>query len=210
MSKESETFVDFEHGLNTAARKLRQALCDEAETPQYIETLPRRGYRFLMEVEEAAHEPSRIPEESHAIRPVSPSAHPQRRRRWFSLEIMGIALAAAITVALTAWQKLGRRTAADAFAIHSLTVLPLENLSRNPDEEYFAEGLTDSLITDLGKIADLRLISRTSVLSYRSQSKSVPQIARELNVDAIVEGTVPRSGNRGRPEGFLRRKGPSY
>ena len=80
--------------------------------------------------------------------------------------------------------------------IDALAVLPLENLSHDPDQEYFADGLTDALITDLGKVSGLRVISRTSVMSYKKTSKSLPQIARELDVGAFVEGTVLRSGDR--------------
>ena len=80
--------------------------------------------------------------------------------------------------------------------IESLAVLPLENLSRDPEQEYFADGLTDALITDLGQISSLRVISRTSVMQYKGTKKPLPEIARELNVDAAVEGTVLRSGSR--------------
>jgi TolB-like protein/Tfp pilus assembly protein PilF len=131
------TFVDFEHNLNFSVRQVRAALRDSARKPRFIETLPRRGYRFMAAVTEASTQ-----------------------------------------------------------AISSLAVLPLENLSNDPEQEYFADGMTDELITELAKIGTLRVISRTSVQSYRRARKPLAQIARRLNVDAVVEGTVLRSGNR--------------
>ena len=79
--------------------------------------------------------------------------------------------------------------------IESVAVLPFENLSGDPAQEYFADGMTEELVTDLGKISPLRVISRTSVMRYKGSRKPLPEIARELNVDAIVEGTVQRSGD---------------
>lgn len=131
----ADTFVDFEQGLYNAAKKLREALGDTAEAPRYVETLPRRGYRFIGTL-----------------------AGPQR--------------------------------------IESLAVLPLENLSGDPEEEYFADGMTEALITSLAKVGALRVISRTSAMRYKKSDKSLPQIAQELNVEAVVEGTVLRSGKR--------------
>ncbi len=132
----ADTFVDFEQGLYNAVRRLREALGDPPETPQYTETLPRKGYRFI------------------GTLAVSP----------------------------------GR--------IESLAVLPLENLSRDPEQEYFAEGLTEALITTLAKIGGLRVVSRTTVMQYKGVHKPLWEIARELQVDAVVEGTVLRSGRR--------------
>jgi TolB-like protein len=88
------------------------------------------------------------------------------------------------------------KTAATPPGIDSIAVLPLQNLSRDPEQEYFADGLTDALITDLGRVITLRVISRTSVMQYKGTTKPLPEIARELNVDAAVEGTVQRSGGR--------------
>src|SRR6266702_4643610 len=137
----SDTFVDFDHGINNAIKRLREALGDTAETPRFVETLPRRGYRFICCTE--------VPKKTAARR------------------------------------------------IQSLAVLPLENLSRDPEQEYFADGLTEALITSLAKISALRVTSRTSAMKYKGvRSKSVPEIARELGVDRIVEGTVLRSGAR--------------
>ena len=130
------TFVDFEQGLNAAVKRLREALDDSAETPRLIETLPRRGYRFIGSL---AAKPGRI---------------------------------------------------------ESLAVLPLENLSRDPEQDYFAEGMTEALITSLAKIGALRVVSRTSVMQYKGVRKSLRDIAGELQVDGVVEGAVQRSGER--------------
>lgn len=136
----NNTFVDFEHNLNFGVRQIRAALHDRADKPRFIETLPRRGYRFIAAIEQAL--------------PKSPNS------------------------------------------IESLAVLPLENLSQDPEQEYFADGMTDELITELAKIKALRVISRTSVQPFKRVRKPLPEIARRLNVDAVVEGTVLRNANR--------------
>src|SRR5262249_40630084 len=132
----SHTFVDFDHGINNAIKRLREALGDTADTPRYVETIPRRGYRFIGRIER------------------------------------------------------------EAARFRSLAVLPLENLSRAPEQEYFAEGLTEALITVLAKIGGLRVVSRTSAMIYQGARKPLREIARELEVDTIVEGTVLRVGDR--------------
>jgi len=132
----SDTFVDFEQGLNNSAKRLREALSDPADAPCFVETIPRRGYRFIANI----------------------NASPRQ--------------------------------------IESLVVLPLENLSRDPEQEYFADGLTEALINNLAQIAALQVISRTTAMRYKKTDKTLPQIARELKVDAIIEGTVLRSGER--------------
>src|ERR1700745_1043901 len=125
----TDTFVDFEQGLYNAIKRLREALGDSPETPRYIETLPRRGYRFCGSL----------------------ATSPRH--------------------------------------IESIAVLPLENLSRDPEQDYFAEGMTEALITSLAKIGALRVVSRTTAMQYKGVRKSLPEIARELGVDAVVEGT---------------------
>jgi TolB-like protein len=133
----ADTFVDFDNSLNTAINKIREALGDSAEKPQFVETLPRRGYRFVGSLEDKKSE-----------------------------------------------------------GFHSLVVLPLENLSRDPEQDYFADGLTEALITNLAKISALRVVSRTSAMLYKGVRKPLAEIARELGVDVILEGTVLRSGDR--------------
>jgi TolB-like protein/Tfp pilus assembly protein PilF len=132
----ADTFVDFDNGLNTAINKIREALGDSADNPRFIETLSRRGYRFLGDL----------------------NGSPDR--------------------------------------IQSLLVLPLENLSGDPEQEYFADGLTEALITSLAKIGALRVLSRTTAMHYKSVRRPLPEIARELGVDAVAEGTVLRAGER--------------
>ncbi|HMC21841.1 MAG TPA: winged helix-turn-helix domain-containing protein, partial [Thermoanaerobaculia bacterium] len=135
-----DTFVDFEAGMNSAVKRLRDALGDSAETPRFVETLPRRGYRFIAEVEQP--------------RPETPPR------------------------------------------IKSVAVLPLQNLIGDPAQDFFVDGMTDALITRLAQIAALRVTSRTSVMRYKETDKPLPEIARELKVDAVIEGAVTRSGGR--------------
>ena len=147
-----ETFGDFEHGVNSAVRKLREALGDSAETPRFIETLPKRGYRFIAPVAEA-----------------SPAFRPERE---------------------------------------ALAVLPLQNLSGDVEQEYFSDGVTDALITELGKVGALRVISRQSVIQYKGAKKPLAEISQELKVDAVLEGTVQRAGDRVRITAQLVRARP--
>ena len=132
----ADTFVDFDQGLNNAIKRLREALGDSPESPRFIETVPRRGYRFIAS--------------------------------------LGSSLK----------------------GIESLAVLPFENLSRDPEQEYFADGLTEAVITSLAKIRALKVISRTTVMHYKDTRKPLREIARELEAQGIVEGTVLRSGER--------------
>lgn len=179
----ADTFVDFEGGLNTAVNKLRAALGDSAESPRFIETVGRRGYRFIARVERPDLAPAM------ALEP------PQRSsilQRWLKLALVlaGVASAAA---AVWAWRS---RSAAGARVIRSLAVLPFSNFSGNADEEYFVDGMTEALITDLASIRSLRVISRQSVMRYKGSRSSLGQIAKELGVDAVVEGSAVRSGTR--------------
>lgn len=169
----ADTFVNFEHGLNAAVKRLRQALSDSAENPRFVETLPRRGYRFIAPVQ------TENEEEPKTVAPLRP------RRRW-------LVAVAAVSIVLSVVAFYYFRPP----RIRSLVVLPLENLSADPAQEFFAEGMTAELITELGQIGELRVISRTSAMTYKGSHKSLPQIARELNVDAVIEGSVLRSGNR--------------
>ena len=192
----TDTFVDFEHGLNFAIKKIRDALGDDSETPRYIQTMPRRGYRFIAPVDAVASLVLDLKPHPAAPAPAGRPPEASRPRRWMVVAVAGAVVAiAAVLLALNAG-KLRHRLPAAPPRIESIAVLPLENLSRDPEQEYFADGLTDSLITDLGKISTLRVISRTSVMQYKGTRKPLPEIARELNVDAVVEGTVQRSGSR--------------
>jgi TolB-like protein/DNA-binding winged helix-turn-helix (wHTH) protein/Flp pilus assembly protein TadD len=199
----ADTFVDFDHGLNKAINKLREALGDSAESPRFVETVARRGYRFLADLKSGDAAPARGPEPSTqspiaatdlALPDSAGKLAPPRSRLFSSgakLSLLGLLVLAA---SFATWTLLsGRRPAT---VIRSLAVLPLESLSNDASQDYFADGMTDELISDLGQISALRVISRTSVMAYKHQHKPLPQIARELNVEAVVEGTVLRSGDR--------------
>ena len=190
--------VDFEHSINTAVKRLRIALGDDAEHPRFIETLPRHGYRFLVPVEGGPMRELLLPTTGRGAIPESPL-----RRHW--VVAMAGGLVVAVVAVLFAFNVAGlrervvravRAARESPLQIHSIAVLPFDNLSHDPEQEYFADGMTEELITNLGKISALRVISRTSVMQYKGTKKPLPQIARELNVDAIVEGTVQRSQNR--------------
>jgi TolB-like protein/DNA-binding winged helix-turn-helix (wHTH) protein len=183
------TFGDFDHNLHNAVARIREVLGDSPEKPRYIETLPRRGYRYIGPIEDfqtlqlAAEPPER------KIQPVALIARPKRKR---SLVLVLCALLAFAVVALSLWL----HAKAGGAPIRSIAVLPLKNLSGDPSEEFFVDGMTDQLITDLAKVGSLRVISGTSVMQYKGAKKGLPAIARELNVDAIVEGSAIRSGQR--------------
>ena len=177
------TFVDFDHSISSAVNKLRNALNDSATQPRYVETVGRRGYRFLYPVSAAGA--------AAAVR----RPEPRRSRRLLVLLAIGL-----IVSAVTGISTLGRFTrrpaVADPATVRSIAVLPLRNLSSDAAEEYFSEGLTDELITRLAALEGLRVISRTSAMRYKDSRKALPVIARELRVDAIVEGSVLRAGGR--------------
>jgi len=194
------TFVDFDKSLTKAVNKIRTALGDAAANPRFIETLSHRGYRFIAPVTlvEAPSAPAPTSGEPMPVAPGNTAVsrpHPRRRRTlWLAASLaLLLALAGSLNLGGVRERLLASK---GILRLQSLAVLPLENLSHDPEQEYFADGLTDALITDLGKISTLRVISRTSVMQYKRTKKLLPEIARELNVDAAVEGTVLRSGNR--------------
>jgi TolB-like protein/DNA-binding winged helix-turn-helix (wHTH) protein len=198
----ADTFVDFDHGVYSAIKRLRDALGDSAEKPAYIQTLSRKGYRLIAPVSGKVG-----PAKSDAIPPpatsatVAPGIESRRKRGFLWAVLAAVAGLAVLLSALIILNPGGLREkwfgAHAASPITSLAVLPLENLSADPEQDYFAEGMTDELITDLAQLAELRVISRTSIMHYKgTQQKTLPQIARELNVDAIVEGTVARTADR--------------
>jgi TolB-like protein/DNA-binding winged helix-turn-helix (wHTH) protein len=191
----SDTFVDFDHGLHAAVNRLRTALNDSADRPRYIETVARRGYRFIGKLESS---PSPLSPPS----PVPPAPKPLPRfwNSWTAV-LLGFGFAVSVAAILVAGNFYGLKTwlfgtAAIRHSFRSLAVLPLENLSGDPKQDYFADGMTDELITQFSKLGDLKVISRTSVMQYKATKKSLPQIARELQVDAVVEGAVQLSGDR--------------
>jgi len=187
----ADTFVDFNHSLHNAIGRIREALGDSAETPRYIETLPRRGYRFIAAVEEVASpKPAGIVRERNEA--MAPVVTRSKRR-----EGIALALCACLVVALSTWVAWRHFYAKPAVPlIRSIAVLPMGNFSGDADQEYFADGMTEELITELARIPALKVISRTSVMSYKGTQKRLPQIARELGVDGIVEGSVSREGDQ--------------
>ena len=182
----SDTFVDFDNSLNNAVNRVRAALGDAAENPRFVETVGGHGYRFIAPVETAP-----------PITPALPFKPPEMAptRVWRRTVVVGMALLAPLLLAAVAWQ-VWRSRQPDAGPIRSLAVLPFDNLSSDPEQEYLADGITDALITELAGIRSLRVISRQSVIRYKDSAKPLPQIARELGVDGIVEGAVHRSGSR--------------
>jgi TolB-like protein/DNA-binding winged helix-turn-helix (wHTH) protein/Tfp pilus assembly protein PilF len=191
------TFVEFDIGVDAAIHKLRSALGDSAEHPQLVETLPRRGYRFIGVVDSVvAPEPAPVarPPEAHASTAADAVLLPKRRHLLWAGALAGVVvLLLAATMGGLRDRLLGR---AATPRIHSIAVLPFGNLSGDSAQEYFAEGMTEALVTRLGKSADLRVISQTSALHYKGTRKTLPEIGRELDVDAAVEGAVLRVGNR--------------
>jgi len=199
----ADTFVDFDHGLNKAINKIREALGDSAESPRFVETVARRGYRFLADVRVADAAPVRSPELATELHPKPEArdrpdvaeklAMPKPILPSLAWKISAFALLV-LTASLVAWKLPSWNR--PSTVIRSLAVLPFESLSSDASQDYFADGMTDELISDLGQISALRVISRTSVMGYKRARKPLPQIARELNVDAVVEGTVLRSGDQ--------------
>ena len=172
--------VDFEHSLSTAIKKLRDALDDAADNPRFIETRPGRGYRFIYPIEGL------------------------ERRRWPQIRAWQAWLAAIAVVVLVAGL-VGLNVAglrdrllggAAPGQITSLVVLPLDNMMGDTEQDYFVEGMHEALITNLSKIGALKVISLTSAMRYKDTDKPLPQIARELGVDAVLEGSVLRTGNQ--------------
>ena len=191
----ADTFVDFENGVSTAVGRLREALDDSADNPRFIETLPRRGYRFIAPVA-----PFLKPDPADVSVPPPPSGLPAplgRPRSNKRISVMAIS-AAALFLAGFAWNAGGIRARlfAKPHPIHSIAVLQLRNLSGSSDQDYFAEGLTEELTTNLARISSLRVVSATTARQYREPAGGLAQVARELNVDAVVEGSVVRSGSR--------------
>jgi TolB-like protein/DNA-binding winged helix-turn-helix (wHTH) protein/Flp pilus assembly protein TadD len=195
------TIVDFDHGLNKAVSKVRDALGDSAESPRFIETVARRGYRFLADValvpdgaqQTATAHPPVGADAGPLVRPEAGQSSPRSPRvpRWM---LVGVGLALVLAGAAS-WIFYTSKTSSSP-TIRSLAVLPLKNLSGDASQDYFSDGMTEELITQLGQISALRVISSTSVMLYKGVDKPLVDIARELSVQAVVEGSVLRSGDR--------------
>ena len=213
-----DTFVDFDHSLNTAIMRLREALSDSSDCPRFIETLPRHGYRFIAPVEEVADSgqerredagsrstpefsvavPQSSPAKIFVPGDVEPESRPRRIRTRRALvlgSLFGVVAAVLLGIGFR-FLRTGAEANLSRNPIRSMVVLPFENLSGDKDQQYFTDGMTDELIAHLAKIRSLRVISRTSSMEYKGTHKTLSEIARNLNVDAVVEGTVLRSGDR--------------
>ena len=213
-----DTFVDFDHSLNTAIMRLREALSDSSDNPRFIETLPRHGYRFIAPIEELdGSEPEKtaearsgaIPESSPHVPEVGPAMRfsAGQTTPHLSPRLIASRLALVIGSLLTIlvigiigarlrFVRSGSEANSQPNQIKSLVVLPFDNLSGDKDQQYFTDGMTDELIAHLAKIRSLRVISRSTAMAYKGTNKPLSQIARDLNVDAVVEGTVLRSGDQ--------------
>ncbi len=178
----ADTFVDFDHSINVAVKRLRQVLDDSADTPRFIETLPRRGYRFI------------YPLNGGAVEVVPPAL---LSHRWIAvLVLFSLAAVAGALIGLNVAGVRDRWSGSAELPIKSLAVLPLKNLTGDKEQEYFADGVTDALTTELAQVNSLLVPSVTSAMIYKSGDKRLPEIARELGVGALVEGSVQRSGER--------------
>jgi len=187
-----DIFLDTEQGINTAIRKIRLTLGDDPNEPRFLQTIVGKGYRFVGPITVVGAPPAVAP-----APPTDEETQPSQRRnalRWklgAFAAIVTLAGAAIIAFRYFDWIRWFPRP-----PVHSIAVLPLKNLSGNPADEYFADGMTDELITNLAKISALRVTSYTSVSKYKTTSKPLPQLAQELQVDGIVEGSVLRSGDQ--------------
>jgi TolB-like protein/DNA-binding winged helix-turn-helix (wHTH) protein/Tfp pilus assembly protein PilF len=183
----ADTFVEFDHGLNNSISRLRDILDDSSTSPRFIETIPRKGYRFIAPVETVGPRDAPVVDAAPPPSAVRPSAV---NRRWILAG--AAALLAVLVVGLGYWLRVGR-----APVSKSLAVLPL-TYKGAPDhaaETYLADGMTDALIAELSKLGGLRVTSETSSRQYKGTTKSLPDVARELGVDTVVEGSVFREGN---------------
>ena len=212
-----DTFVDFETGLNTAVSKLRDALSDSADKPRYIETIPRRGYRFIVPVDRAEVTPARMENRASAIgvttqtveitlRPEASAragervaAAPTERKQvshWRNAYIFGLVLIAVVCASYFGLRRLTTRRA-PPIARAMLVVLPFDNLTGDPSQDYVSDGFTEEMITQLGELNHQRMgvIARTSAMNYKNSSKSIKQIGQELGVNYVLEGSVRKAGD---------------
>ena len=197
---DTKTVVDYEQGINAAILKVRDALGDDADDPKFVETVPKRGYRLRVPVtviagdaekpQVAVAEAVRLKPDLQALKP-EPQAPRSVAARW-TFALAAAAIFGVVGFSLYEIQIVPRRPA----QVRSIAVLPLQDLSPEKGQEYFADGITEEVITNLAQTLPLRVISRTSVMQYKRTEKPVTQIARELGVEAIVEGSVVRSGIR--------------
>jgi TolB-like protein/DNA-binding winged helix-turn-helix (wHTH) protein len=197
-----DTFVDFDHALNTAIKKIRAALNDDADAPRYVETVPRRGYRFIAPVTPVvrAEEPAALlpaPPRTVAL-PESIDAQAKSNRFHPGLLVVAGALALAIAVGYYFTAHRARASVRANTGRVLVAVLPFENMTSDASQEFFSDGMTEETITRLGRLNSKRIgvIARTSAMQYKNARKSVEEIGRELHADYVVEGSVRREGPR--------------
>ncbi|MDP9038345.1 MAG: winged helix-turn-helix domain-containing protein [Acidobacteriota bacterium] len=207
------TYVEFDHSLNTAMMRLREALGDSSDNPMFIETVPRKGYRFIAPVHQVLRAPPEEPAataapdgplplhaapspEQPVLTPEWPIAQSTARQVPLTLALaLGLAVAC-VTLAGVYLLRFSPWALPPARQVSSIAVLPMENLSGDANQDYFADGMTDQLIASLARISSLRVVSRTTAMDYKGTHESLEKIARDLHVDAVVEGTVLRAGDR--------------
>src|SRR5262249_4348887 len=199
-----DVFVDIDHSINTAVRKIRLVLRDDPEKPRFVETVVGKGYRFAAPIthhngsSEAPLLEKEQPPSTQAHGIAEPAALGTEKRFIFarSWMLLGAAAVLVLFAVILVLSRGGNPKTTTQASIKSLAVLPLKNLSGDPSQEYLADGMTEALIGRLAGIRDLRVISRTSVMHFKDTQLAVPEIARTLRVDALVEGSVIREGSR--------------
>jgi TolB-like protein/DNA-binding winged helix-turn-helix (wHTH) protein len=199
----ADTFVGFDEGINTAIRKLRVAFGDSADNPRFIETIPRRGYRFVAPVQDAIAEPAQLSE--NIVITDAPADLARSRPSSIKRSVVALSAAALLVIlaslASIAYLRRFRSPLQSAAQKRvMLAVLPFQNMSNDPGQEYFSDGLTEETITDLGQLTPehLGVIARTSTMTYNHTNKTVTQIGQELGVDYILKGSVRREGGEAR------------
>jgi TolB-like protein/DNA-binding winged helix-turn-helix (wHTH) protein/Tfp pilus assembly protein PilF len=197
-----DTFVDFDHAVNTAIKKIRIALGDEADNPRFVQTLPRRGYRFICPVLTGDGQLAEAEHPATAATPVVETGPIEQKlstrpRFLVTILVSCFALALAVMVYL-GWRRMraGRPSPGSGYVM--LAVLPFQNLSGDPSQDYFSDGLTEEMIAQLGALSpdQLGVIARTTSMAYKQTSKSVQQIGSELGVGYVLESSVRRDGDQ--------------
>jgi len=194
----SDTWVDFDHGLNSAVNRLREALGDAADNPRFVETLPRRGYRFIAPVAVEIAPPEAPPAGPGTGPPAATALEPPPRRPLAVAKAAGVLVLASL-VTLAGWA-IWRASAGGrdpAHRVPRLAVLPFHNVGEGAGE-ILADGMTDALIGELSQVGSLDVISRTTAMAYKGSSQPLSAISRELDLDVAVEGSVLRDGRRAR------------
>lgn len=193
---QAETFVDFEHGLNFCIKQIRNALGDDAQSPRVIETLPRRGYRFIAEVEKLNGSSMIEPEPAVEFAKLEINKTAQPKSSAMKLTLIGVIVIAALIAVYFAWRSPSKIAVQQSKVM--IAVLPFENLSGDPAEDYFSDGMTEEMIARLGQLQpkSLGVIARTSAMTYKGANKDITRIGRELGVGYVVEGSVRRADDR--------------